>query len=1175
MRQPAPLLRLVIAVVVVSAPMVQSTPASAADFLQKVSEVVAAPFKASHRQPPPTIEDCAVERLAAEIDWLERHIDTYGSIVAKHPDVWGQSRLMRHRVEYEDQLKKELDKFKERNNASIRRSDQSYLEMLLAIDAATGAAKPSTSSGNSSDQKSSALSLLMMTTGTSTTTGIDQSKPFATLASPATKDIFGLEDNLVGLEPTIHLDHLSRYLNHLHQLRRVNEGDDIADSPGYSLNLVRIPVSVLPGERTKHGHGAEITIIADPMLGDDLLPTTFRNLVSNDLVDQLAPPLTFVVNDSQVRGALEGRVAPVAVQSGAAGPAETSPPVEGRTRMQLQLLDQPKLEEAIRQRSLTVSVPSTKTRRARLPLPGEHILDVVGVKQMNVLIAAVHEALANHPANKPCIEYTDVRSFFQEELDAAHELLNQPAMAGAWAELPSWNLPAVIRGLKREELERIRCAFFASLGNTCDASGMHVPAVMSLEGTGDVAKPCCNETTCRHLCETTTGVLAWMILVESALLNERLAEDMRQAASAKGVISSASGPWSGPYYGPDPGPEARRSFNDYIQLRWPIRVFALDPISQEQNVEDMFAMRREMQIAMAMAARGSRINTQAMMQYARRLETDMATIALNKTAVGFTHGSDTFGWRFYPRVQTPPTRNNIVNFAETLVGSNSRRRDLADRAIEPGIRECTAIIVMPSFVPYVNFEVRTNWFALNHPKHTDQSMRQAMLLSRSVKAMQMTATECIKYAGAYRDGEVVRLLRRVEQLDRELPLQSMLAQIPYENTSGGFELFNTGVTDLAPELIGWYGAEGIADDSPTALYIVGNGFSVHDTTIVAGGQKVDVELISRQVLRATFPKGLKPSKHHGKEGLTGELDDHANLRSGRCKPDFISTVPAVGLGGDQESTFLRLASDTEQIRSPPPEGNDPPPHGDQSYSAPSPPADTPAPPNTDPGDGDREQSYTVREFDLMVVPGGVPSPGVPSQHSYCNSGDMIDVHLATPYGVSNHLLIPFLTAEKGDCCTVPDVAECALGIIPKVEVKLQAIRKDGANVQIQEFFDVTPDTIVVRVPKWFTPPSEAVLRWTVRDVVGSTVVAQFAVPAPQFDASARSYVFDGAELRNFIGAGASPASDKTLRGAVLPYLQDSSQTRSQAWSLIAKPVLVSASQTIPIEGELGVSISTN
>ena len=101
----------------------------------------------------------------------------------------------------------------------------------------------------------------------------------------------------LSLEPTIYLDQMKRYLDHLHELRRINEGDDTADSPGYSLNLVRIPVSVLPGKCTEIGHGAEVSMTLTPHLSDELLPTTFRNLIVNDLVDQIAYPVTQFINN--------------------------------------------------------------------------------------------------------------------------------------------------------------------------------------------------------------------------------------------------------------------------------------------------------------------------------------------------------------------------------------------------------------------------------------------------------------------------------------------------------------------------------------------------------------------------------------------------------------------------------------------------------------------------------------------------------------------------------------------------------------------------------------------------------------------------------------------------------------------------------------------------------------
>ena len=83
-------------------------------------------------------------------------------------------------------------------------------------------------------------------------------------------------------------------------------------------------------------------------------------------------------------------------------------------------------------------------------------------------------------------------------------------------------------------------------------------------------------------------------------------------------------------------------------------------------------------MAMAMAFASGRANGQALARYARRLETDLATISLNKTAVGFTHGTDTFGWRFYPRIQPPPTRGNLATLTDTLCGTSSTTRDLAE-----------------------------------------------------------------------------------------------------------------------------------------------------------------------------------------------------------------------------------------------------------------------------------------------------------------------------------------------------------------------------------------------------------------------------------------------------------------------------------------------------------------
>jgi hypothetical protein len=1297
----------------------------------------------SHQRarPPATPIDGCVERLAGEIDWLEKYIDSYGSIVAKHPDVWGQSRLMRHRVELEKTLVDELGKFQDLNNGSLRRSDQSFVGMALALQAASrGQSIPGSGQGLPT---ASAISLV--TTGTaSDDTPIFRSAPFANTGT-APFATFGLgENNAVSLEPRIHLDHLADYVKHLQELRRINEGDDNGDSPGYALNLVRIPVSILPGQYTQRGHGAEITVTADLVLGEDLLPITFRSLVINDLVDTIAPTLTFAVNDPASRhtawqtvhreaiaerlastaedlaqardaqaraeaevtaarehlaqlqasqaeqaaiaanardrvvtvarkqvedllstdeaktitaairryatdgSAARGEGSPVTrtapgasdeplteddvtavtrrlvtemltpstgggVRDGArvaaAPPATTSsgvawdllgkawesiaddnPDLVERSRSTYaaatqaaeaitsriaqfessRAASQASLDAAVaaiaaaearqaatqasaanlgaslerlRARLTVVSpavVPSTKSRRSRLPIPPSQLAEVGGLRQVSLLITETHDALRSHPANRPCIDYNDVCGLLVEESQAAYDMLSQPPLRGVWESLPAWNLAELVRTRRFNELERRRCELFSLLGGE--------PA-----GTPGTGVPCCNDTACHAQCNSITGVLAWAILVQSALLGERLVEDMREAASVQGHMTPPGGSWTGPFYGPDPSPAARAAFNDYVRLRRPIRIFALDPVVQEQNIEDLYSKQRELQIMMALATAGGRLNSQTASRYARRLQTDMATIALNKTAVAFSHGSDTFGWRFYPRVQSPPTRNNIAAFADTLVGSNSEKRDLAERRLEPGIRECTAIVVMPSFVPYVNFDVRTNWFSLTKPKDTEQSMRQTLQLSRSIKAMQSSAAQCAECAGAYRDGEVARLMRRVEQLDRELPLQSMLTQIPYENTSGGFELLTTGITDLAPELVGWYGAPGISATGETTLFLVGKGFSVLDTQVIAGGQLAGAELISRQVMRVTVPAGVKPIRRPSAADCACPPPPPApcpptpsaarRLRRGNAGTAQLVGVAAVEPLPAPAGNPLRAGAAAESILVPacPPATlvfNAPQP-SDAAFACPD-----------------------VYEDEL--------DPGCGRD---CVDGQFVDLHLATPYGVSGHLLVPYLAPPAA-----PPPGPCTLSIDPPAAIALTASRTGTGTWRVKEYFDATPDVIRINAPAGFVAPSLAEIRSTVREKESGAVIASFTTSAPHFNAGAGAYVLAGGELRNFVGDTSRPATDKTLRGAIKPYLDSigarvpADNSGQIAGDMILTFELVSGQQVIPIDGAITVAI---
>ncbi len=97
---------------------------------------------------------------------------------------------------------------------------------------------------------------------------------------------------------------------------------------------------------------------------------------------------------------------------------------------------------------------------------------------------------------------------------------------------------------------------------------------------------------------TITDSLAWAIIVESALLNDRLNQDIRDAASSKGHVVPQE---AFAFYFPQPAPEARQAFAEYVRTRWPIHVFTLDPMSQDQNIAETYSRRQEMQLALSLA----------------------------------------------------------------------------------------------------------------------------------------------------------------------------------------------------------------------------------------------------------------------------------------------------------------------------------------------------------------------------------------------------------------------------------------------------------------------------------------------------------------------------------------------------------------------------------------------
>ena len=234
----------------------------------------------------------------------------------KQPDVFSQARMTRFRNDFENQMSSDLANFHLVLAARINRLDAATTTSTTALGAALAA--PGTTNVSAPQASATgANSVLAMPTTTPFSNGTSL---FGSQVQPnqGTFGQLGLGNNYfgpnptsgasaplaLGVDPTVYLDEKKRFLDHLNQIRRINLGPDQNDSSGYGLYLVRLPASITPGECTYQGHGGELSVHVEHQFGPDFLPTTFRNLVINDLIDQLSPLIYEVIRSDAVTGSL-------------------------------------------------------------------------------------------------------------------------------------------------------------------------------------------------------------------------------------------------------------------------------------------------------------------------------------------------------------------------------------------------------------------------------------------------------------------------------------------------------------------------------------------------------------------------------------------------------------------------------------------------------------------------------------------------------------------------------------------------------------------------------------------------------------------------------------------------------------------------------------------------------
>jgi hypothetical protein len=491
------------------------------------------------------------------------------------------------------------------------------------------------------------------------------------------------------------------------------------------------------------------------------------------------------------------------------------------------------------ERVASLAFPSTRFGGRAYPVAPSEIGDVYLKDGIFTLVRKTQESLQTETARA-----TDVRNYLRHELLAAYDLIEY----------------------YQAEIEEITQAIQDQ--HDYGRLGRELFPMLVARLPGDL----------KNQPDNPVSILCWCVAVEAGLLNRHLQKDISETQIARGSnIADASYVSTLRFYEKNPAPEAEETFEHYVKARWPMIVFALDPFVDEQNIADAFSLRRDLQLAMAFAFSTGKINFNQLIQYNRKIEQDAETIALNRTVTSFSHGTDTFGWRFYPRYQNPPAERSNVQTITNLLwrGGPGRNYQMNNSKLEPGQRELTAVIIMPSFLQRVRFDITGNWFPLHDPDQI--KVRTARMLEEGQKVVELrqslaTAVECAQY----RADDIERLVTRVDQLEAMLAMQTRRVNVPYENSLGGFELFTHGTTALVPEVTGFEGVESIEQDKPTDILIFGRHFSLHETKVVVGGQilvpddtnpttfatlgQTQVDIVSREVIHLKLPGGVRPSK---------------------------------------------------------------------------------------------------------------------------------------------------------------------------------------------------------------------------------------------------------------------------------------------------------------------------
>ena len=852
-----------------------------------------------------------LQQAAAYVDLIDRRLFDLGTIGVKSPDVWGQNRMTAYRSEYEGQMKGRLGEFQLILQAAQARADISALTSATSLGAAVAAANGSptpapTATATAKDSTGKTLPPGFSNSNTVTVnpapapaagdsgsgsspdpgnpdfTGmaaqldaiakrIDTLKQ-GTLTLPSNINTFTNKAGVtgVGIEPTIALDEESRYINHLHQLRRVNAGDDLTDMAGYGLYLLRMPISLMPGPESRKGKGAVITVEARHNLTDDLLPNTFRDVAVLDLTYVLTQIINEEIHQNIYRdchglisatgqaGGMTKAVDPdsklnrtrgikngtgpnpilledLRIILGPIGNTDDPPPqpvAPAPSQLNSTASRARPVVAAKRDQVLRASVPAPAPARA--PTRDKTVVVMPGTDRLGLLVSAMEASQCDPYRHDP-----STMTLLQAALLDAFRYMRQNVDQLDLFQVP--RVEALAELLMRRDYGRLKQAREEFLRDL-QAYRRGCPVEALLKGEWEsLVEP--------------SDVLAFALLLQFISVDRQLKWDMKYMAQRRGCACAEVDGLS--FYDLQATPEAREAFQEYVACKWPLHIYSVDPVVDQQNVLDAFSRRTELQLALAVAVSTGQFNIKNATSFARQLDLDLQTVGLNRTSVGFGAGETTFGWMFYPRVQTPQPVSNFRTLTNILTGTGQGiNADLRSRRIEPGQRECIALMVTPNFIPSLRVSTVANWFDVTgahaRPELTNGEM---LVLGRLLQqAKDAVARACV--SREYRPTDATVLTQRIKQLEALLPTQDTRIDLPDEGDLMGSEIFSSNAAGLGPALLAWYG-EPIQDGTGGSIFLQGRGFSVTETQVVVGGVPLapnqQFRLISRNVMQIIVP----------------------------------------------------------------------------------------------------------------------------------------------------------------------------------------------------------------------------------------------------------------------------------------------------------------------------------